>query len=89
MATEPAARPAPPTVSAAHRPRLYYGYWIVGAAIVAWFVTVGTQAPVSGVFMKPMTEDLGWTRAEFIGAMTVGQFLMAFAGFFIGVYVDR
>ena len=89
MANEPAAPPATAAPTPTRRRRIYYGYWIVGAAIVAWFVSVGTQAPVSGVFLKPMTEELGWTRSEFIGAMTVGQFLMAFTGFFIGVYVDR
>lgn len=71
------------------QPRIYYGYWIAGAAVIAWFVTVATAGTVSGVFLKPMTEELGWTRAEFFIADTVGRFLLAFVGAFIGVYVDR
>jgi MFS transporter, OFA family, oxalate/formate antiporter len=39
--------------------------------------------------MKPMTEELGWTRSEFTVARTLGQFIMAFTGFFVGSYVDR
>lgn len=70
-------------------PRIYYGYWIAGAALVAWFVSVATTATISGVFVKPMTEDLDWTRAEFFFADTIGQFLLALTGVFLGVYVDR
>ena len=89
MATTPATPAAPPLAAPARRPRLYYGYWIVGAAMVSYFVSVGTHSPVGGVFLKPMNDELGWTRAEFVGALTVAQFVTAFAGFFIGVYVDR
>ncbi len=73
----------------ARRPLIYYGYWIVGAALVAQFVCAGTQAYTSGIFLQPMTEDLGWTRAEFAYAQTFGRFVTAFAGFFLGVYIDR
>ena len=75
--------------AAVRRPRIYYGYWIAAAALVAWFVTVATSGTVSGVFLKPMNEELGWNRAEFFYADTAGQFLLAFTGVFIGVYVDR
>ena len=80
----PVDAPAP-----ARRPRIFYGYWIAAAALVAWFVTVATSGTVSGVFLKPMSDELGWSRAEFFYADTIGQFLLAFAGVFIGVYVDR
>ena len=88
-AAAPAAPPAPPATAPARRPLFYYGYWIVGVALMAQFVSVGLQTLVGGVFLKPMTEELDWTRTEFTYAQTVGHFLMAFVGFFIGVYVDR
>jgi len=69
--------------------RLYYGYWIALAALVAQFVAVGGQMSVAGTFFKPMTEDLGWTRTEFTYAQTVGNLVMAFVGFYVGAYVDR
>ena len=68
---------------------IYWGWWLVGVAFVAQFVTVGAQNYIAGSFTKPMTQELGWTRSEFILARTVGQFVMAFTGFFIGAYVDR
>jgi MFS transporter, OFA family, oxalate/formate antiporter len=71
------------------RQRLYYGYWLVGAAFIAQFVSVGSQNYVIGVFLKPMTDDLDWTRSEFTLARTMGQAGMALTGLFIGGYVDR
>lgn len=39
--------------------------------------------------MTPMSDDLGWSRAEFALPRSLGQFVMAFTGFFIGAHVDR
>lgn len=39
--------------------------------------------------MVPMIEDLGWTRSEYTLSRSLGQFVMGFAGFFIGAWVDR
>jgi MFS family permease len=69
--------------------KFYYGYWLVAVAFVAQFVSVGSQNYVIGSFLKPMTTDLGWTRADFQLSRTVAQFVTAFIGFFIGAYVDR
>lgn len=68
---------------------LYYGYYIAMAAFVAQFVTVATSQHVSGAFLKPMSEELGWTRVQYTYAQTVSQFTTAFLGVYIGVHVDR
>ncbi|MCH7743729.1 MAG: MFS transporter [Proteobacteria bacterium] len=69
--------------------QIYYGYWLIAAAFVAQFVSVGVQNYVIGPFMIPMTEELGWTRAEYTIPRTLGQVMMAFTGFVVGGYVDR
>lgn len=69
--------------------RIFFGWWMVGGAFLAVFTTAGAQAYVSGAFLVPMSDDLGWSRAEFLYGQTVGQFFMAVTGFFLGVYVDR
>ena len=96
MATT-ATRPDAPPTSGAPLPEgapgesggIYFGYYIVGAALVAQFIAIGAQASVSGVFLDPMNDDLGWTKFEFTLAQTINRFLMAFAGVWIGVYVDK
>jgi sugar phosphate permease len=82
-------RRRPITAVRARSNRVYYGYWLVSAAFVAQFVSVGATNYVVGAFLKPMTTDLDWSRSEFTLARTVGQFVMAFTGFFIGARVDR
>ncbi len=70
-------------------PGIYYGYYLIVLAFVAQFVAVGALSYVSGPFMTPMTEALGWSRAEFTWPRSIGQFVMALAGFVIGAQVDR
>lgn len=69
--------------------QFYYGYWLIIAAFVAQFVSVGVQNYVIGPFMTPMIDEMGWTRAEYTLPRTLGQMVMAFTGFFIGSYVDK
>ncbi len=68
---------------------LYYGYWLVGAAFVAQFIAIGMYSYVLGPFMTPMTEELGWSRADFTLTRSIGQIVMALLGIYIGARVDR
>ena len=68
------------------RPRLYYGWYIAGLAFAAQFI----GGPyVFGVFLRPMTEELGWSRGDFSLANTTGVVVAGFAGFIIGPLIDR
>ncbi len=69
--------------------RLYYGYWIVVAGFVTQFVAVGMSNYIVGSFLIPMTEEFGWTRAEFSMSRSIGQVVLACTGFVIGSYIDR
>lgn len=81
--------PAGTTAVATRQPRVFYGWWMVGAGFLAAFTTAGAQGYIAGSFLVPMSDELGWTRAEFLYGQTTGQFFTAFAGFFVGAYVDR
>ncbi|MDT8428378.1 MAG: MFS transporter [Pseudomonadales bacterium] len=59
------------------------------AAFVTQFVAIGLQNYVVGAFMIPMTEEFGWSRAEFTSARSIGQMVTAFTGFAIGASIDR
>lgn len=66
---------------AAHWPLPFLGMLgIAGAA------TFGYS---SGVFMKVMTAEFGWSRAQFSSAFTVQMLLGLFVGPFIGRMIDR
>lgn len=71
------------------QPAFYYGYWIVLAGFITQFVAVGMANYVVGAFMIPMTEEFGWTRAEFSASRSVGQMVMATTGFLIGSHLDK
>ena len=77
------------TAEARKRSPIYYGYWLIGVAFMAQLISAGSQTYVAGVFLVPMTEDLDWTRTEFTTAQTVGRFIMAFFGIFVGSMIDR
>ncbi len=71
------------------RPRLYYGWSIVVVAALAGYASSVQMHSVIGVFLKPITEDLGWTRTAFTSVVTFGTILAAFAAPFVGSKVDR
>ena len=67
----------------------WHGHWLIVAAFVTQFVSVGVTNYAAGPFLAPMTEELGWTRAEFTIPRSLGGVVMAFTGFLIGARVDR
>lgn len=71
------------------KPWLFYGWYVVGIALIAQFVSAGTQTYAASVFLKPMTEDLGWSRSDFSSVQTISTFTMGMAGLYIGAMVDR
>ncbi len=70
-------------------PRVFWGWWIFTGAIITQFVTIGFAAQVTGVFLVPMTEELGWSRSEFVLAASLGFGVGGISGFFIGPLIDR
>ena len=86
---EPAPGPPAPGSPGRRRPRYFYGWNIVGAAATAMFASSALQGYGTGSFLVPMSDDLGWSRTEFILAITVGQFVMAGTSLYIGDLLDR
>ena len=70
-------------------PRIFWGWWVFLGASVGQFVTVGFGLQVTGVFLEPMSEDLGWTRSQFVLAGSLGFIVGGFAAFFVGPLIDR
>lgn len=65
-----------------------YGWVIVAAGAVITCVAMGAMFALP-VYLQPMADDTGWTRAGISGAMTIGFIVMGLAGFVWGTLTDR
>lgn len=68
---------------------VYYGWAIVGAALIASFGSVPVFGPVLGVFILPMQAELGWSRATISLGFAIGNFTGSATTFTIGPLLDR
>ncbi len=71
------------------RGRVYYGWYIVAVILMVGIPRVGFNGSFFGIFLKPMSEDFGWTRAETTWAVTIGTLIAAGLGIVLGRVLDR
>ena len=69
--------------------RVYYGWAIVLASFVASFGEVPANGPVIGVFIKPIQEELGWSRGTIAMGFAIGSIVGALSSAIVGRLVDR
>lgn len=94
MSRQPAApvdddEPHSRALPAARPRRVFWGWYIVAGAVVAQFAAMGAGGAIAGVFLRPMTEDLGWTAAEYTLGGSSAFLLGGVAGFVVGPFIDR
>lgn len=65
-----------------------YGWVIVAAGAVITCVAMGAMFALP-VYLQPIADETGWSRAGISGAMTVGFIVMGIAGFGWGTLSDR
>ena len=68
--------------------RVYYGWVVVFATFLAMLV-VSLPVYTFGVFIDPLTEAFGWTRANISGAVSIFQLLVGLLAFGFGRLSDR
>jgi len=68
--------------------RLFYGWVVVGASAVIVCIGMGSLFAL-GVFLKPMTESLGWSRGAFSTVALMNWIAMGLGSFFWGALSDR
>ena len=66
----------------------HYGWVIVAAGAVITCIAMGAMFALP-VYLQPIADETGWTRAGISGAMTVGFIVMGIAGFIWGTLTDR
>lgn len=70
-------------------PPRYYGWTILGVAIVAVFISSPGQTYVISVFIDPIQRDTGWSRTLVSGLYTAGSLTAAAGMFVVGRLMDR
>ncbi len=70
------------------RKPIFYGWFIVAAGFFALFVSMGARNGF-GVFVVPMTGDLGWSRTEISAAIAIGVMVNGLSQPFLGRLYDQ
>ena len=68
---------------------LYRGWWVLLALGLVAFSRVAFFNPVLGIFIQPLQDEFGWSRATIAGALTLGTLLGALAAPVVGPLIDR
>jgi MFS family permease len=69
--------------------RLDYGWIVVATLCVTETVSWGILYYGFPVMLRPMEEELGWSRVEITGAFSVGMGIAALAALPVGRWIDR
>ncbi|MBI4337084.1 MAG: MFS transporter, partial [Chloroflexi bacterium] len=72
---------------ATHRP--YYGWYIVGVLFVSSFISSGLSTYATAVIMKPMTQELGWSRGFFSAVVYLATVISSPLSMLLWPVVDR
>jgi sugar phosphate permease len=71
------------------KPRFFYGWYIVAGVFFANWVGGGFGTAAFGLFFKPMSSELGWTRSMTTVPLVLRSALSSLAGPLVGPLVDR
>ncbi len=77
-----------PLSTGSKKPKFFYGYVIVVAAFMVMVMTAGTLYSF-GIFVKPLIEEFGWSRAVTAGAYSTALFVLGFLFTVTGRLTDR
>jgi len=69
-------------------PRFFYGYIVVGAALLIMAIMWGAYNSF-GIFFKPVLTDFNWTRAMISGALSLSWIVQGLLGIVMGRLNDR
>ncbi len=80
--------PNPLDVSTARPPRIFYGWYILGACFLILFFNSGARIALSVLF-NPMMADLGWNRGAIASAFFLHMPVFALSLIVVGRFYDR
>ena len=68
--------------------KLYHGWILVAVTLIAGAFTTGAGTWGVSLFVKPMTDELGWSRSAFFGALTMRSIMAGVLAPVIGPMQD-
>ena len=68
---------------------LFYGWGIVYSSVVVSFFHVAMYGPVVAVFVKPIGDDMGWSRFEVTLGFTLGSLVGSMLSAVVGGFLDK
>lgn len=68
---------------------VFYGWGIVATSVLVSFAQVPMYGPVLSVFVKPISDDMGWGRGEISLAFATGSLFGSVFSFIVGRQLDR
>lgn len=69
--------------------RLFYGWWIVAASFFILLVSVGAGLYAPPVFLVPLQEHFGWSRAAIAAGGAIAAVVSGALSPLVGVWIDR
>ena len=71
------------------RRRLFYGWWMLSASVLVMTVISGLSVWANGLYVKPLEQEFGWSRAQVSLGFSAAILVSGIAGPLIGVWIDR
>ncbi|MBU1745775.1 MAG: hypothetical protein KKH02_11195 [Proteobacteria bacterium] len=69
--------------------RPFYGWIIVAVSFLIGFTESGVFQNILSIFMKPMVDEFGWSRASVTGAIAFGSLSGGLLSLAVGPILDR
>ncbi len=79
----------PPSDHDKRAPRVFYGWWLLGAGLAAMTVISATTWQATGTFLVALEEEFDWSRTILSGAFAIARAEGAVMGPFEGLLTDR
>jgi MFS family permease len=70
-------------------PKHYYGWYVTITLALTETISWGIIYYAFSVFLSPMEQALGWSRAELTGGFSLALLVMGAAAFPVGAWIDR
>jgi MFS family permease len=69
--------------------QMFYGWWIVGVAVLVNALSIGSTTYIFGQFVKPLAEEFGAARTQVMLGITLMLLLGGVGGPLLGREIDR